>query len=447
MTLNISFISLGCDKNLVDSEVMLYLLKKAGFSLISDESLADIIVINTCCFIQDAKEESIENILEAAEYKKHGNCKILIVTGCMAERYKEEILSEIPEVDAIVGTTSYKEIVDVVKEAIKGKKVQKFSDINIRLNEQYERILTTAGYYGYLKISEGCNNACTYCVIPKIRGTYRSRSIESLIKEVNYLVNQGVRELIIVAQDTTRYGIDLYGEKRLPMLLKELCKIEDLKWIRLLYTYPEEITDELIEVIATENKICNYLDMPIQHSNNFVLKRMGRKSTREDLIILINKLRERIPDICLRTTLITGFPGETDEEFEDMKEFVKTMKFDRLGVFAYSKEEGTPAAKMKNQIPKKIKDYRKDIIMDMQRLICAEKSKEFVGKTMEVLIDGKIAGEDVYCGRTYRDAPDIDGLVFVKTKNEFLSGEFVQVKISQAQEYDLIGEIIDEFSQ
>jgi ribosomal protein S12 methylthiotransferase len=447
LTLNISFISLGCDKNLVDSEVMLYLLKKAGFSLISDESLADIIVINTCCFIQDAKEESIENILEAAEYKKHGNCKILIVTGCMAERYKEEILSEIPEVDAIVGTTSYKEIVDVVKEAIKGKKVQKFSDINIRLNEQYERILTTAGYYGYLKISEGCNNACTYCVIPKIRGTYRSRSIESLIKEVNYLVNQGVRELIIVAQDTTRYGIDLYGEKRLPMLLKELCKIEDLKWIRLLYTYPEEITDELIEVIATENKICNYLDMPIQHSNNFVLKRMGRKSTREDLIILINKLRERIPDICLRTTLITGFPGETDEEFEDMKEFVKTMKFDRLGVFAYSKEEGTPAAKMKNQIPKKIKDYRKDIIMDMQRLICAEKSKEFVGKTMEVLIDGKIAGEDVYCGRTYRDAPDIDGLVFVKTKNEFLSGEFVQVKISQAQEYDLIGEIIDEFSQ
>ena len=239
----------------------------------------------------------------------------------------------------------------------------------------------------------------------------------------------------------------MYGEKRLPMLLKELCKIEDLKWIRLLYTYPEEITDELIEVIATENKICNYLDMPIQHSNNFVLKRMGRKSTREDLIILINKLRERIPDICLRTTLITGFPGETDEEFEDMKEFVKTMKFDRLGVFAYSKEEGTPAAKMKNQIPKKIKDYRKDIIMDMQRLICAEKSKEFVGKTMEVLIDGKIAGEDVYCGRTYRDAPDIDGLVFVKTKNEFLSGEFVQVKISQAQEYDLIGEIIDEFSQ
>jgi len=447
LTLNISFISLGCDKNLVDSEVMLYLLKKAGFSLISDESLADIIVINTCCFIQDAKEESIENILEAAEYKKHGNCKILIVTGCMAERYKEEILSEIPEVDAIVGTTSCKEIVDVVKEAIKGKKVQKFSDINIRLNEQYERILTTAGYYGYLKISEGCNNACTYCVIPKIRGTYRSRSIESLIKEVNYLVNQGVRELIIVAQDTTRYGIDLYGEKRLPMLLKELCKIEDLKWIRLLYTYPEEITDELIEVIATENKICNYLDMPIQHSNNFVLKRMGRKSTREDLIILINKLRERIPDICLRTTLITGFPGETDEEFEDMKEFVKTMKFDRLGVFAYSKEEGTPAAKMKNQIPKKIKDYRKDIIMDMQRLICAEKSKEFVGKTMEVLIDGKIAGEDVYCGRTYRDAPDIDGLVFVKTKNEFLSGEFVQVKISQAQEYDLIGEIIDEFSQ
>jgi len=447
LTLKISFISLGCDKNLVDSEVMLYLLNQAGFSLISDESQADVIVINTCCFIQDAKEESIENILEAAEYKKDGNCKAIIVTGCLAERYKDEILSEMPEVDAIVGTASYREIVEVIKEVMAGKKVEKFSDINISLSDDSERILSTAGYYAYLKIAEGCDNACTYCVIPKIRGKYRSRSMESLIKEAKNLVNQGVQELIIVAQDTTRYGVDLYGEKRLPILLKELCKIEDLKWIRLLYTYPEEITDNLIEVMATEEKICNYLDMPIQHSNNAVLKRMGRKSTKEALIQLINKLRDKIPDICLRTTLITGFPGETEEEFEDMKEFVKTMKFDRLGVFSYSKEEGTPASRLKDQIPKKIKEQRKNILMALQRQICAEKSKEFIGKHLEVLIDGKIAGEDVYCGRTYRDAPDIDGMVFVKTKGELLSGEFVKVKITEAEEYDLVGEIIDEFTE
>ncbi|WP_058485213.1 30S ribosomal protein S12 methylthiotransferase RimO [Defluviitalea phaphyphila] len=445
--MKISFVSLGCDKNLVDSEVMLNLLQKAGFKLIPNEEEADILVVNTCCFIQDAKEESIENILELAQYKKIGNCKVLIVTGCMAERYKDEILSEIPEVDAIVGTASYGNIVEVVNEAIKGKKVKNFSDINSKLEENYERILSTAGYFAYLKIAEGCDNRCTYCIIPKLRGNYRSRSIESIVKEAESLVNQGVKEIILVAQDTTRYGIDLYGEKKLPQLLEELCKIEDLHWIRLLYCYPEEITDELIEVIAKEEKICNYLDMPIQHANTNVLKRMGRRSTKEELEALIKRLRDKIPDICLRTTLIVGFPGETEEEYKDLVEFVKEMQFNRLGVFTYSKEEGTVAAEMKGQLPKKIKEDRRNKIMEIQQSICENKSKEFIGKTLEVIVDGKLPEENVYCGRTYLDAPDVDGMVFIKTEREILSGELVKVLINGAKEYDLIGEIVDEFGQ
>ncbi|NLM13485.1 MAG: 30S ribosomal protein S12 methylthiotransferase RimO [Epulopiscium sp.] len=442
--MRIAFVSLGCDKNLVDSEVMLGLLQKSGFALISDESQADVIVVNTCCFIQDAKEESIENILEMAQYKKTGHCKALIVTGCMAERYKEEILAEIPEVDGVVGTTGYEGIVEVVEEILKGKKIQKFADINIKIKEDYQRVLSTAGYFAYLKIAEGCDNKCTYCIIPQLRGSYRSRSIESLIKEAKALVNQGVKELILVAQDTTRYGIDLYGEKRLPQLLRELCKIEGLKWIRLLYCYPEEITDELIDVIAEEEKVCSYLDMPIQHANTSILKRMGRRSTREDLIHLINKLRKRIPDICLRTTLIVGFPGETDAEYEDLVQFVKEMKFDRLGVFTYSKEEGTAAAKMKGHISKKTKELRKDKIMKLQQSICEEKSAQCIGKTLEVIIDGKLPEENVYCGRTYRDAPEIDGMVFVNSDEELLSGDFIKVFIASANEYDLIGRIVDE---
>jgi ribosomal protein S12 methylthiotransferase len=444
LSIRIAFVSLGCDKNLVDSEVMLNLLQKAGFALISDESEAEVLVVNTCCFIQDAKEESIENILEMAEYKNTGNCKALIVTGCMAERYKEEILSEIPEVDGIVGTTGYASIVEVIEEVLSGKKIQKFSDINAKVGEEYQRILSTAGYFAYLKIAEGCDNKCTYCIIPQLRGRYRSRSIESIIKEAKALVKQGVKELILVAQDTTRYGIDLYGKKSLPQLLKELCKIEDLKWLRLLYCYPEEITDELIEVIAQEEKICSYLDMPIQHSNNSVLKRMGRKSTTQELINLIKKLRYKIPDICLRTTLIAGFPGETEEEYEDLIRFVKDMKFDRLGVFTYSKEEGTSAAKMKGQISKETKELRKKLIMEIQQSICAEKSSKLIGKAFDVLIDGKLPEEDVYCGRTYMDAPEIDGMVFVNTKKEILSGDFIKALIKEASEYDLIGEIIDE---
>jgi ribosomal protein S12 methylthiotransferase len=444
LPIRIAFVSLGCDKNLVDSEVMLGLLQKSGFALISDESQADVLVVNTCCFIQDAKEESIESILEMAQYKKTGNCKALIVTGCMAERYKDEILSEIPEVDGVVGTTGYESIVEVVEEILQGKKIQMFSDVNAKTSENYQRVLSTAGYFAYLKIAEGCDNRCTYCIIPQLRGKYRSRSMESLISEAKTLASQGVKELILVAQDTTRYGIDLYGEKKLPQLLKELCKIDDLKWIRLLYCYPEEITDELIDVIAEEEKVCSYLDMPIQHANTSILKRMGRRSTKEDLIHLINKLRKRIPDICLRTTLIVGFPGETDEEYEDLVQFVKDMKFDRLGVFTYSKEEGTPAAKMRGQIPKKIKEFRKDKIMKLQQAICEEKSAQCVGRTLEVIIDGKLPEENVYCGRTYRDAPEIDGMVFVSADEDLLSGDFIKASITSSNEYDLIGRIVDE---
>jgi ribosomal protein S12 methylthiotransferase len=444
LPIRIAFVSLGCDKNLVDSEVMLGLLQKSGFALISDESQADVLVVNTCCFIQDAKEESIESILEMAQYKKTGNCKALIVTGCMAERYKDEILSEIPEVDGVVGTTGYESIVEVVEEILQGKKIQMFSDVNAKTSENYQRVLSTAGYFAYLKIAEGCDNRCTYCIIPQLRGKYRSRSMESLISEAKTLASQGVKELILVAQDTTRYGIDLYGEKKLPQLLKELCKIDDLKWIRLLYCYPEEITDELIDVIAEEEKVCSYLDMPIQHANTSILKRMGRRSTKEDLIHLINKLRKRIPDICLRTTLIVGFPGETDEEYEDLVQFVKDMNFDRLGVFTYSKEEGTPAAKMRGQIPKKIKEFRKDKIMKLQQAICEEKSAQCVGRTLEVIIDGKLPEENVYCGRTYRDAPEIDGMVFVSADEDLLSGDFIKASITSSNEYDLIGRIVDE---
>lgn len=444
MPIRIAFVSLGCDKNLVDSEVMLGLLQKSGFALISDESQADVLVVNTCCFIQDAKEESIESILEMAQYKKTGNCKALIVTGCMAERYKDEILSEIPEVDGVVGTTGYESIVEVVEEILQGKKIQMFSDVNAKTSENYQRVLSTAGYFAYLKIAEGCDNRCTYCIIPQLRGKYRSRSMESLISEAKTLASQGVKELILVAQDTTRYGIDLYGEKKLPQLLKELCKIDDLKWIRLLYCYPEEITDELIDVIAEEEKVCSYLDMPIQHANTSILKRMGRRSTKEDLIHLINKLRKRIPDICLRTTLIVGFPGETDEEYEDLVQFVKDMKFDRLGVFTYSKEEGTPAAKMRGQIPKKIKEFRKDKIMKLQQAVCEEKSAQCVGRTLEIIIDGKLPEENVYCGRTYRDAPEIDGMVFVSADEDLLSGDFIKASITSSNEYDLIGRIVDE---
>lgn len=444
MKANIAFISLGCDKNLVDSEIMLGLLNKSGYNIISDESKADIIIINSCCFIQSAIEESIETILEVSEYKTTGNCKALIVTGCMAERYKDKIFSELPEVDAIVGTTSYEKIVDIIDDVITAKNLKSFNDINSNIEEDnaYNRILTTAGYYAYLKIAEGCNNHCTYCIIPKVRGRYRSRTIESLIKEAQILAKKGVKELIIVAQDTTQYGIDLYGEKKLPDLLKRLTQIDGIEWIRLLYVYPEQITDELIETIAHEPKICNYLDMPIQHSNDNILKKMGRKSCQKQIKETIFKLRTTIPDIAIRTTLITGFPGETEQEFKDMLDFVAEMKFDRLGVFTYSQEEDTPAYNYPNQIEESIKLERKQTILDLQKSISAQKCSNSINKAFKVLVDGKLPEDNVYCGRTYKDAPDVDGLVFINTDCELISGDFISVYINEATDYDLFGVIV-----
>lgn len=444
MKANIAFISLGCDKNLVDSEIMLGLLNKSGYNIISDESKADIIIINSCCFIQSAIEESIETILEVSEYKTTGNCKALIVTGCMAERYKDKIFSELPEVDAIVGTTSYEKIVDIIDDIITAKNLKSFNDINSNIAEDnaYNRILTTAGYYAYLKIAEGCNNHCTYCIIPKVRGRYRSRTIESLIKEAQILAKKGVKELIIVAQDTTQYGIDLYGEKKLPDLLKRLAQIDGIEWIRLLYVYPEQITDELIETIAHEPKICNYLDMPIQHSNDNILKKMGRKSCQKQIKETIFKLRTTIPDIAIRTTLITGFPGETEQEFKDMLDFVAEMEFDRLGVFTYSQEEDTPAYNYPNQIEESIKLERKQTILDLQKSISAQKCSNSINKAFKVLVDGKLPEDNVYCGRTYKDAPDVDGLVFINTDCELISGDFVSVYINEATDYDLFGVIV-----
>ncbi len=443
MSTSIAFVSLGCDKNRIDSENMLGIVKKEGFEIVSDESQAEVIVVNTCCFIQEAQEESIENILQMSLYKKEGNCKVLIVTGCMAERYKKEILKEIPEVDGIIGTTGYDQIAVVIKKALQGEKVEAFEDIHRIMEMEETRILSTPGYYGYLKIAEGCNNHCSYCIIPKIRGKYRSRSMESILKEAEILVQQGVKELILVAQDTTGYGQDRYGTKKLPELLTKLCQIKDLHWIRLLYCYPEEITDELIEVMAKEPKICKYIDMPIQHANNEILKRMGRRSNQKQLRQVIDKLRRQIPEICIRTTLITGFPGETQEQFEDVYTFVKDMCFDRLGVFTYSQEEGTKAAEFPDQIQEEIKQERRGLLMELQQGISIKLSQKMTGREMEVLIEGKLPEQGVYCGRTYKDAPDIDGMVFIPIQKELMSGEFIKVRIKEAYEYDLVGEMIE----
>lgn len=440
--MKILFISLGCDKNLVDSEVMLGLIQEKGYEITNDETLADIIVINTCCFINDAKEESINTILEMAEYKKNGQLKALIVTGCLAERYKEEIQEEIEEVDAVLGTTSYEKIVDVIEEVLSGKNhIQTFENINY-LPKLSKRINTTGGYYSYLKIAEGCNKHCTYCIIPKIRGDYRSVPMEQILLEAKALVANGVKELMLVAQETTLYGVDLYGEKRLPKLLKELCKIEGLEWIRILYCYPEEITDELIAVIKEEEKICNYLDIPVQHGSDNVLKRMGRRTNRQELIDIVTKLRKEIPDITLRTTLITGFPGETEEDHEQLKEFVKLLRFDRLGVFTYSPEEDTPAAMMEEQIDETVKEQRRNELMEIQQAIAFEQAEEMLYKKLRVMIEGKLPEENVFIGRTYKDAPNVDGFIFVKSSHELISGEFVTVFVTDAKEYDLIGEAV-----
>ena len=440
--MNILFVSLGCDKNLVDTEVMLGLLASRGHQMVDSEEIADVIVINTCCFIHDAKEESIQTILEMAEYKKAGSCKALIVTGCLAQRYKQEIIDEIEEVDAVLGTTSYDKIVEAIDEALAGHTSVEMTDIDALPLVESKRLVTTGGHFAYLKIAEGCDKHCTYCIIPKIRGNFRSVPIERLLKEAEDLVAQGVKEIILVAQETTLYGKDLYGEKSLHKLLRELCKISGLRWIRILYCYPEEITDELIQVIKEEDKICNYLDLPIQHASDGILKRMGRRTSKEQLVEIIGKLRKEIPDIAIRTTLITGFPGETQEQHEELMEFVDEMEFDRLGVFTYSPEEDTPAAVMPDQIPEDVKEDRQAELMELQQEIAFDLAEEIIGREVLVMIEGKVADENAYVGRTYKDAPNVDGLIFVESEEELMSGDFARVRITGALEYDLMGEII-----
>ena len=440
--MNILFISLGCDKNLVDSEVMLGLLDARGYQIVDDETQADIIVINTCCFVHDAKEESIQTILEMAEYKTEGRLKALIVTGCLAQRYRQEIIDEIPEVDAVLGTTAYDKIVEAVEEALAGAGHVELENVNALPLVDTKRLVTTGGHYAYMKIAEGCDKHCTYCIIPKLRGNYRSVPMERLIQEAKDLAEQGVKELILVAQETTLYGKDIYGEKSLHKLLRELCKVDGIRWIRILYCYPEEIDDNLIQVMKEEKKLCHYLDLPIQHANDEILKRMGRRTSKAQLEEIIGKLKREIPDITLRTTLITGFPGETEEQHEELKAFVDEMEFDRLGVFTYSPEEDTPAAEMPDQIPEEVKEDRQAEIMELQQEIAFAQAEDMIGEEVLVMIEGKVADENAYVGRTYKDAPGVDGLIFINTDEELMSGDFARVKVTGAVEYDLIGELL-----
>lgn len=447
--MKILFISLGCDKNLADTEMMLGTLVQRGFSITDDEAQAQAVVVNTCCFINDAKQESINTLLEMAELRKSGAVKALIAAGCLAQRYREEIQKEIPEVDVIVGTTAIDAIADALEEVLAGKPQNYLKDIShmpavYDHSAEHKRIVTTGGHYAYLKIAEGCDKHCSYCIIPKVRGHYRSIPMEELILEAERLVSLGAKEIILVAQETTLYGMDLYGEKRLPELLKRLCAIAGVYWIRLLYCYPEEITDELIETIRTQDKVCSYLDIPIQHASDRILKRMGRRTDRQELTDIITKLREQIPEICLRTTIITGFPGETQEEHESLLEFVDEMAFDRLGVFPYSPEEDTPAALFEDQVDEAVKLERQADIMELQQEIAFEKAQAAVGSTMLVMVEGRLSDEHAYVARSYKDAPNVDGFVFIQTERELMTGDFVRVKITGSYEYDLIGEITGE---
>lgn len=445
--MKILFISLGCDKNLVDSEMMIGMLTQKGYEITDDENEADAVVINTCCFINDAKQESINTILEISELRKEGKIKALVVAGCLAQRYKEEIQAEIPEVDAIIGTTAIDAVADALEGVLKNTAHNIIEDINRTPVYGKKRIVTTGGHYAYLKIAEGCDKHCSYCIIPKVRGNYRSIPMESLIEEAKQLVEFGAKELILVAQETTLYGKDLYGEKSLPKLLRRLCKINGLYWIRILYCYPEEITDELIETIKTEDKICNYLDIPIQHGSDHILQRMGRRTNQQELKNMVAKLRREIPDICLRTTLITGFPGETQEDHEELMAFVDEMEFDRLGVFTYSPEEDTPAATFKDQIEEEVKQDRQAELMELQQEIAFERAEDMIGRSVLAMIEGKVPDEHAYVARTYKDAPNVDGFVFIQTGRELMTGDFVRVKITGSYEYDLIGEIDDEFTK
>lgn len=443
----ILFISLGCDKNLVDSEMMLGMLVKSGYGITDDEQEADIAVVNTCCFINDAKEESINTLLEMAELKNDGGIETLVAAGCLAERYREEIQTEIPEVDAILGTMAVDEIVATLDEIARGAGKNHYKPLDTRPLIGVKRVVTTGGHYAYLKIAEGCDKHCTYCIIPRIRGNYRSVPMEELVREAEELSEAGVKELILVAQETSLYGTDLYGHKALPELLRRLCRISGLYWIRILYCYPEEIGDELIRVMKEEKKICHYLDLPIQHASDSILRKMGRRTDRKQLTDIVAKLRREIPDICLRTTLITGFPGETEEDHEELMRFVDQMEFDRLGVFTYSQEEDTPAAVMPGQIPEEVKKDRQAGLMELQQEIAFDAAQGMVGKTMVAMVEGKVADENAYVARTYKDAPNVDGFLFIHTDKELLTGDFVKVKVTASYEYDLIGELEDEFTK
>lgn len=437
--MRIFFVSLGCDKNLVDSEKMLSLISKEGFEITDKEELADVIVVNTCCFIHDAKEESIETLIEMAQWKEQGNLKVLIAAGCLAQRYHEEIREELPEVDGIVGTTAFDQIVPVIKEALEKGNSECLADIDALPSGMTSRVNSMGGFTSYLKIAEGCNKCCSYCIIPKLRGHYRSVPMDELVEEAKELAAGGIKELILVAQETTVYGVDIYGEKRLPELLHRLCAIDGFEMIRVLYCYPEEITEELAEVIATEDKICHYLDMPIQHCSDAILKRMGRRTNQTELRDKVSMLRKRIPDIALRTTLITGFPGETDENHQELMEFVTQMKFDRLGVFTYSAEEGTSAAMMDGQIDEQVKQERQSELMDIQQNVVFTKNDQMVGKTVRAIVDGYLPEDEVYVGRTYMDAPGVDGCIFFEAPYEIISGTIVTLRVTEAQGYDLVG--------
>ena len=451
---NIFFESLGCDKNLVDSEKMLGLLSDAGYSFTDREEDADVIVVNTCAFIGDAKEESIQEILRLAAYKENGRCRSLIAAGCLAERYKEEILSELPELDAVVGTSSWDRIVSAVEKTLHKRddkitltRAEFYEDISRLPASEGPRILTTGGHYAYLKIAEGCDKYCTYCAIPYCRGRYRSVPMEDLVREAEQLAAKGVKELILVAQETTLYGTDLYGEKKLPELIRRLGKVQGICWIRLLYGYPEELTDEMIDLFAEEPKLCHYLDLPIQHASDRILRAMGRKTTREEVTALIRRLREKVPDIALRTTLMSGFPGETEEDHAENLSFVSEIRFERLGVFAYSREEGTAAASFKDQVPKRLREKRRNELMRLQQKIAFEKAKEMPGRQLDVMVEGSVADEEhVYVSRTYADAPDVDGLLFFTSGKEYLTGDLVRVLVTGAKGYDLIGEVVEDQS-
>lgn len=445
MAIKVGMVSLGCPKNQVDAEQILYKLREDGFEIKADAALADVVLINTCGFIESAKQESIETILEFCTLKNEGRIKSVIVTGCLAERYRDEIMKEIPEASAVVGIGCNADLTEVIMSTLEGEHVEKFGEKS-NLDMNAKRIVSTTPFYAYLKIAEGCDNNCTYCAIPAIRGKYRSRTKESIIDEASWLAKNGVKELILVAQDTTRYGEDLYGKSELPSLLRELAHIDGLKWIRVLYCYPERISDELIDVIAAEDKIVKYLDIPIQHCDDEILRRMNRRSDEKSLRELIAKLRERIKGIVIRTTLITGFPGETDAQFERLCNFVSEMKFDRLGCFAYSAEEGTPAATFPDQIELKVREHRAEIIMDEQMRISDEKNESLMGKTVEVVVEGFDRYAECFFGRSYAEAPEIDGKIFFTSDKKLTIGEFVTVSIDNTLDYDLIGAVTDELA-